>query len=371
MIPLFAPVRQNESLLPQIQQKLSDVLRGGEYVLGKEVERFEGLLARKLGFNHAVGCSSGTDALILALKALDFEPGAEIITPAFSFVASANVVPWAGFRPVFADIDPETANVTVETVQKAITPRTRAVIAVDLYGRQAPIPALRKMCDNFGLHLIEDGAQSVGVPSHGTRGAHFFTTSFYPTKNLGCLGDGGAVLTQDPELATRVREMTRHGGLMRDHYVRFGTTARLDTLQAAVLSVKLDRLEAWTAQRRTIAAWYAKHLKAFSDSGIIALPPSPSDEAQHVWALYTIRVLKASRNGLAERLREREVGCGIYYPKAIPRQPSMAKFQPPAFPAAEKLAGEVLSLPLYPELTAREFESVVKSVAECLGRNSI
>ena len=173
------------------------------------------------GYAEAVGCASGTDALVLALRALPLsaQGDVEVVTPAFSFIASASAVVWAGFKPVFADVDVDSACLTVEQLEKAVTPRTRAVIAVDLYGRQAPIEELRKFCDAKGLFLIEDGAQSIGVPHH-TKGAHLFTTSFYPTKNIGAVGDAGAVLTDDAVLAERVREMTRHGGLARDHYVR-------------------------------------------------------------------------------------------------------------------------------------------------------
>ncbi len=367
MIALFSPQRQNEAMLDQIQQKVLEVVRSGEYVLGREVDAFEQSLGKRLGFPYSVGCSSGTDALILALKALALEPGDEVITPAFSFVASANVIPWCGLKPVFADVSPETAVVTVESVQQKITPKTRAIIAVDLYGRQAPIRELRKLCDQYGLYLIEDGAQSIGVP---VAGAHFYTTSFYPTKNLGALGDGGAVLTGDGELATRVREMTRHGSLIRDHYTRIGTTARLDTIQAAILNLKLEHLEAWTAQRRMIAAWYLRHLKPYQESGLLTLPVEPAHESQHVWALFTLRIAKGRRPALVENLRAKGVGCGVYYPKAIHQQPSLEQYRSAACPGAEKLADEVLSLPLYPELSAKEFEFVVKSLVECLHKNS-
>lgn len=366
MIPLFSPQRQNEPLLKEIQGKVEKVLRSGEFILGPEVDALEQALSKKLDYRHAIGCASGTEALVLALKACNIEPGSDVITPAFSFVASASAVAWAGYRPVFADVSLDTGNVTLETVQKAFTPRTRAVIAVDLYGRQAPIAELRKWCDPQGLFLIEDGAQSIGVPQNG---AHAFTTSFYPTKNLGAIGDGGAVLTNDGEIANGVRELTRHGGLYRDQYLRVGTTGRLDSLQAAVLNVKLPHLANWTALRRTIASWYHTYLGKYADSGQIHLPPIPADPATHVWALFTIR-LKDGRNAFAEALKERGVGSGVYYSKAISQQPSMQMYSPKACPNAERLASEVLSLPLYPELTGKEFDFVVKTVSECLEKIS-
>lgn len=360
-VPLFAPKRQNEALLSEIRAKIDSVLTSGEYILGPEVDALEKTLSRTLGYSHAVGCASGTEALILALKAIGVGPEDEVITPAFSFVASANVIPWVGAKPVFADVSPVTACVTAESVYKVLTPRTKAIIAVDLFGRQAPIAELRKIADAHGVYLIEDGAQSIGVPKLG---AHLYTTSFYPTKNIGGIGDGGAVMSDDGELANRVREMTRHGGMIRDHYLRPGTTGRIDSIQAAVINVKLPKLDLYTAQRRTIAQWYARHLGPYEATGDITLP-APSET--HVWALYSARFKK--RPMVLERLRSKGIACAVYYPKAIPDQPSFAKAKG-EWAEARRWADEVLSLPLFPELTAREFEVVVKAVAECLTRAS-
>jgi len=360
MIPLFAPVRQNEPLLPEIQAKIAQVLRSGEYILGKEVSAFEERLTQLLGFKHAVGCASGTEALVLALRAIDLQPGEEVITPAFSFVASTNSIVWAGGKPSFADVDLETGNVTVETVEKAWNPRVRALIAVDLYGRQAPIAALRKFCEKKSIYLIEDGAQSVGVPNLK---AHLYTTSFYPTKNMGAVGDAGAVLSDDAELATRVREISRHGGLLRDHYVRVGTTGRLDALQAAILNIKLPHLEGWTKLHRTLAGAYTSALQPLENAGKLWLPKAPADPMQHVWALYTVRI-PSNRSRVLEELKNKGVGAAVYYPKIIPRQPVFNS--PGDFPNSERLANEVLSLPLFAELKSQELEAVVKALGECL-----
>lgn len=365
MIPLFAPVRQNLPLAAEIQAKFAEILRSGHYILGREVEAFEKSLAKVTGYPFAVGCASGTEALVLALRTMDLEPGDEVITPAYSFVASANAVAWVGARPVFADVDLETGNVTLETVKRAWTSRTRAVIAVDLFGRQAPMKELRGFCEAKGLFLIEDGAQSIGVPP---RGAHFFTTSFYPTKNLGAMGDAGAVFTEDPELASRVREVSWHGGLLRDRYDRIGTNGRLDAIQAALLSLKLPKLRSWTKIRRTVAGIYAQQLKASQDECGLWLPKDAADPKEHVWALYTIRI-PSGRDAFATQLKARGVGCGIYYPIAISRQPAFQKFQPATCPNAERLAREALSIPLYPELSGKEIETVVRIVTECASQS--
>lgn len=367
MIPLFAPVRSTDGLLGQIQERVGRILTTGEYILGPEVDGFEKELARKTGFAHAIGCSNGTDALTMSLRALELPPDSEVITPAFSFVASTSPIVWAGLRPVFADVSVDTANVTVQSVERAITSKTRAVIAVDLFGRQAPIAELRQLCDAKGLYLIEDGAQSIGVPVAG-KGPYFFTTSFYPTKNLGGAGDGGAVLTNDVELATRVREISRHGGLLRDHYVRVGTTGRLDGIQAAVLNVKLPHLDKWNTMRRSLASWYTQAFRPYVQRGQMALFSEVREPASHVWALYTIRLLGNRRGPVAEALRNEGIGCAPYYPKAIPDQPAMKGLARGSYPAAEQLASEVLSLPFFPELTNKELETVVAKVGAVLDK---
>ena len=332
----------------------------GEYILGKRVLDFELQLANQLGFRYAIGVASGTEALALALKAIGVKPGDEVITPAFSFVASSNAIAWIGAIPKFADVDLDTGCVTVESVERIWSPRTVAVVAVDLYGRQAPIEGLRKLCDRKGSFLIEDGAQSIGVKS---RGAHLFTTSFYPTKNIGAIGDAGAVLTDDMGLATRVREVGLHGGTVRDHYTQVGTNGRLDALQAMILQIKLKQLFPWTQLRSQIAEGYQNALKPLQDRGQLWLPISPSDSQSHVWALFTLRI-PVGRSTLIEYLREKGVGSGIYYPKAIPDQPSFAHYKAKDYPNAQRLAKEVLSIPIYPELSGKEIGVVVDRLLE-------
>lgn len=348
---------------------MGEVLLSGEYILGRPVARFEEELAATTGYRSAVGCSSGTEALILALKALDLPAGSEVVTAAFSFVASASTILWAGYRPRFADVDPATGCVTPATIEAALTKETRAVIAVDLYGRQVDVKGIRAICDRRGIFLIEDGAQSIGVPNAG---AHLFTTSFYPTKNVGAVGDAGAVLTDDAQLAARIRRLSQHGAVARDHYDWIGTNARLDTLQAAVLRLKLPKLGEWTRGRRAIAREYLEALAPLAQKGYVELPEAPAeDENRHVWALFTVKVPKA-RSTAIEGLMVRQVGCGIYYSRTIPSQKALATFaEGQSFPGADACAASVLSLPLYPELTSSERQTVISTFEECFTSYSI
>jgi dTDP-4-amino-4,6-dideoxygalactose transaminase len=364
MIPLLSPQRQNESLISQIKEAVTSVLMSGQYILGNEVAEFEKTLAKELSFEACVGCSSGTEALVLILRALDLPPGSEVITPAFSFIASASAIALAGLKPVFADVSLDTGCLDTEHALKALSPRTRALIAVDLYGRQADIRNLKSFCKAHNLYLIEDGAQSIGVPNNG---AHAFATSFYPTKNIGAMGDAGAVLTDDTQLAQRIRELSRHGSLARDHYRYIGTNARMDTIQAAILNIKLRQMKKWNSQRRVIAERYLKIFSKSGNSNILA--PIPAEkENSHVWSLFTLRIQRG-RSLLAEFISSRRVGTGIYYPRALTEQPALERFVTDKCPNAERLAAEVLSVPLYPELSESEIALIENTLEECLGKN--
>ncbi len=368
MIPLFSPVRQNESLFDAIQASFTRLLGSGEYILGPAVAEFEKELAQTTGYAHTVGCSSGTEALILALKALGLPPDSEVLTPAFSFVASASSILWAGLNPVLADVELETGIVTVAQLEAALTPKTRAVIAVDLYGRQVDIVAIRAFCQAHNLFLIEDGAQSIGVPH---RGADFYTLSFYPTKNIGGVGDAGAIATNDLKFSQKLHRLTQHGAVVRDQYDEVGTNGRLDTLQASILRHKLPHVHKWTEKRREIVSFYRKALQPLADKERLILPPEPVRPEDHVWALFTLQI-ENQRDRLAAQLREKGVGCGVYYSQSLNRQKVLAPFvQGKSFPNADKLSQTVLSLPLFPELTHAEREEVVTRFIECLDQNFI
>lgn len=355
MIPLFAPVRQNEAFFPELSKAFDEILKSGEYVLGKKVDAFEAQLSHSLNFKHAIGCASGTEALVLALKALNLPAGSKVLTPAFSFVASSSSISWAGHTPAFIDVDLNTYCISLEDLEKAYTPDVRAVIAVDLYGQQPDFKKIREFCALKKLPLIEDGAQSIGVPNQGVT---FYTTSFYPTKNIGAIGDAGAVLTDNSELATRVKELSRHGSLVRDHYPFAGTTGRLDTLQAAILNIKLPHMQKWTQKRTEIANFYLESLKGLEDKCIL-----PVAKENHVWSLFTLRIPN-HRNKIAEMLREKGVGAGIYYSKAICCQPAFGEKQ--HCPKSEQLAQEVLSIPIYPELSPLEINQICDTLRACL-----
>lgn len=342
-----------------MENRFRGFIRSGRYILGETVEQFENELAQKTGFRYAIGCASGTDALIISLKALEIPAGSDVLTPAFSFIASCSAVAWAGFNPVLADVDKTTANVTVETLEAALTPNTRAVIVVDLYGRQAPITDINAFCKKHDLALIEDGAQSLGVPNLG---ADLYTTSFYPTKNLGTIGDAGAVMTDNETLASRLRPLVQHGALDRKDYSHLGTNARLDALHALMVQLKLPHLNTWTQNRRQHAHEYIEALSPLQDSGKFHLPLEK--DTAHVWSLFTLR-LPNSRNQVLEYLKSKQIGCGIYYDKALSEQP-IFKSLGQRCPNAEALANEVLSIPLYPELTLTERQTVLSHLRQCL-----
>jgi dTDP-4-amino-4,6-dideoxygalactose transaminase len=360
MIPLFAPLRQNELLASEIEHTFREVLFSGEYILGKKVAEFEESLKQSLSFNNAVGCASGTEALVLAVKALDLPRGSEVITPSFSFVASTSSVVWAGYKPNLCDVDTMSGCVEVRNIDKAMTENTKAVIAVDLFGRQCDIENIRNYCKQKNLFLIEDGAQSIGVPNLGPT---FYTTSFYPTKNIGAIGDAGAVLTDNDQLAKRVRELSRHGSMVRDFYPMAGTTGRLDTVQAAILSLKLEFMQEWSEARKAIADRYLEVISNFSDKCEVFTVPANS--ASHVWSLFTIRIPKY-RNQLVELLKEKGIGVGVYYSKAIHEQPAFKEYGNFDCPNSTLLSNEVLSIPIFPELTTLEIDQICDSLALCL-----
>ncbi|MCB0403683.1 MAG: DegT/DnrJ/EryC1/StrS family aminotransferase [Bdellovibrionales bacterium] len=363
MIPLFSPLRQNEPYFAEFQRQFEQVLRSGHYILGPQVTSFETSLAESLGYRFAVGCSSGTEALILSLKALGLSPGAQVLTPAYSFVASASSILWAGLRPVLVDVCPETGCVTAERVEAAITPATEAVIAVDLYGRQNDLAAIRELCRRRSLRLIEDGAQSIGVPNAG---AELYTLSFYPTKNIGAVGDAGAILTDDETLAGTLTHLTQHGATARDQFERVGTNGRLDTLQAALLGLKIPHVHTWSEDRRRLAHRYREALAPLEAQGKLKLPPLSHSESENVWSLFTLRIPE-NRNGLMEALQGRGVGCGIYYLKSLNQQAALhPHLNGGKFPNAERLSQTVLSIPIYPELAPVEQQKVVDSLMECL-----
>ncbi len=365
MIPLIDLTRQHAALREELLDAMARVLDSSQFVLGGQGRALEAELAALHAVRHGVGVGSGTDALRLALAALGVGPGDEVITPAFSFVASASTIAMAGARPVFADIDPVTYAVDPSAVERAITPRTRAIVAVHLYGHPAPLDRLQAVARARSVALIEDAAQAVGAtyagrPIGGWGDAACL--SFYPTKNLGGCGDGGMVLTNRDDLAERLRRLRHHGDAGRYHHVELGWCSRLDELQAAALRVKLARLPAWTEARRRIAQGYLARLAGLPLGLPVERPP-----ARHVYYLFTVR--HARRDALARALADLGVGTMVHYPVALPAQPAFATDAgEPPWPEAGRAAREVLSIPCWAELTDDEVERVAAAVRQACER---
>lgn len=360
-VPLCDPAAEYRELQEELDAAVGAVLATGQFVLGPQGEAFEREIAALVGVAHAVGVASGTDALHLALRAAGVGPGDEVVVPAFTFIATAEAVSYLGARPVFADIDPATYNLDPAGLEAAITPRTRAVIAVHLYGQSADLAAIGEIAAQHGLLLIEDCAQAIGAdfegrPVGGWGLAGCF--SFYPTKNLGAWGDGGMVTTNDARLAERVRMLRHHGSRAAYRHELLGYNSRLDELQAAVLRVKLRHLARWNERRRVHAAAYRRRL-----AGLPVELPAEHGRGRHVYHQFTIR--SGARDALRERLAARGVASAIYYPLPLHRQPAYAtEHRNARLPAAEQAAREVLSLPIYPQLTENAIELVCETLAE-------
>jgi dTDP-4-amino-4,6-dideoxygalactose transaminase len=343
------------------------VIESQRFIMGESVGRLEEAVAELSHARFGVACASGTDALLLPLKALKLTPGDEVITSPFTFFATAGAIVNAGGRPVFVDIDPATFNLEPDAVERAISPRTRAIVPVHLFGQMAPMEPLMRLAEAHGCVIIEDAAQAIGarclVDDQWRMAGELGWTgalSFFPSKNLGGWGDGGMIVTQDPDVAQRLRLLRLHGGAKQYHHEEVGTNSRLDTLQAAVLLAKLSHLSSWNAARRNHAAAYDE---AFA--GLDGVTPPPVDpKNEHVYNQYTVRV--ARRDELKQHLAARGIGCAVYYPNPLHLQPCFANlgYAVGACPMAESAARAVLSLPVYPELREEQLAAVVNSIRE-------
>ena len=364
---------QFATIEPEIRAALDEVLASQQFVLGPQLEAFEHELAQYCGRRAGVGVASGTDALLLGLRACGVNPGDEVIVPAFTFVATAGAVSALGARPVFADIDPETLNISPESAASRITTRTRAIVAVHLFGLAAQIQTVLELAARYRLPLIEDNAQSLGATCGGLKLGSFGTLaaiSFYPSKNLGAFGDAGMILTDSDDLAERLRTLRNHGQTVPGLSAEPGWNSRLDELQAAVLRVKLRHLDRWIQARRALAARYSER---FAAADGICTPQVPTG-CEHSFYLYTVRIPSAGkdpgerRNAVARRLAEHGISTAIFYPLPLHLQPLYACFggRPGDLPVAERAAHEVLSLPLYPEMTAGQVDRVAGAVLEAL-----
>ena len=344
LIPVYDPRPEIEALWDEIHEAMDRVLRSGRFILGPEVEAFEQEVAEYLGVKYAVGVNSGTDALVIALRSLGIGPGDEVITTPFTFFATAEAISMVGARPVFVDIDPVTFNLDPALIPGAITPRTKAILPVHLYGHAADMDPILEIARAHGLKVVEDVAQAFGGRYKGRKlgtlgdAAAF---SFFPTKNLGGLGDGGLIATNDPQVAELARMLRAHGARRKYHNEMLGYNSRLDALQAAVLRVKLKVVDEWNARRREVAARYNEALGAVE--GVVL--PSEQPYAYHVYHQYTVRVLGGRRDEVRARLAEAGIGTLVYYPVPVHRLPVYA-WPAGSLPQTERAAQEVLSLPM-------------------------
>ena len=361
----MAPLRSLEEQESEILDAARRVLLSGRWVYGPEGQALESELASFLGVGQTAVVASGTDALLLSLQALDVKPGDEIITPAYSFFASASVIGLMGARPVFCDVDERTFNINPDAVEAAITPRTVGIIPVHLYGLPADMPRLAEIAQKSGLFLLEDACQAIGAAIEGKRVGSFgdlCAFSFYPTKNLAACGEGGAVSGRDKEKVEIVSKLRAHGETKRYFHSMLGRNSRLDELQSAILRIRLRKLNEWTQRRREIASFYTD---AWADLPLRV--PYVPDRYDHVYHLYVIQM--RDRDRLKEHFDKRGIGNGVYYPVPLPHLEVFKNldFKPGQFPAAERLSREVLALPIFPQLTQAEIDRVLDAVREFFG----
>jgi dTDP-4-amino-4,6-dideoxygalactose transaminase len=364
-IPLVDLKAQYRSIKPELDDAMARVMESASFILGNEVEAFEAAFADYCETSHAIGVSSGTAALQLALLACGIGPGDEVITTAHTFVATAAAISHVGATPVFVDIDPDTYNMDPDGLEAAITACTRAIIPVHLYGQPAAMDRIMAVAREHDLRVIEDACQAVGATYNGRKVGSLGDAacfSFYPAKNLGAAGDGGMVVTRNDAIADRVRKLRDHG--RTDHYghALIGYTYRLDGLQAAILNVKLQHLDDWTAARREHAAAYSQ---ALADTDLVL--PTEAEGCRSVYHLYVVRTER--RDELLQDLRAAGVGASIHYPLPVHLQPAYAQLglKRGSYPVAEGCADQVLSLPLYPEMTAAQRETVVTTLKGLIG----
>jgi dTDP-4-amino-4,6-dideoxygalactose transaminase len=364
-VPMLDLVAQYNSIKDDVLAAMMKVVETQQFIMGPAVPELETAIARLSHAKHGVGCASGTDALLLPLKALNLKPGDEVITTPFTFFATAGTIHNAGGTPVFVDIQPDTFNIDPAAVKRAITPRTRAIMPVHLYGQMADMLELMQIARPLGVKVIEDAAQAIGARRKmdgewRVAGELGWVTgySFFPSKNLGAWGDGGMMVTSDDAAADRLRRLRLHGGAKQYHHDEVGTNSRLDTLQAAVLLAKLPHLAQWSAKRREHAAYYST---ALADVRQVKTPVvDPANE--HIFHQYTLRVER--RDQLQARLKEQGIGSAVYYPIPLHQQECFAHlgYKTGSLPQSERAAAEAISLPIYPELSRAQLDFVIETI---------
>jgi len=364
----YAKIKQD------IDAGIQEVIDSASFVKGQKVAEFQAHLEQYTGAKHVINVGNGTDALQIALMGLGLKPGDEVITPTFTFIATAEVVALLGLTPVVVDVNWETMNMDIESVRRAITSHTKAIVPVHLFGQCADMEPLMELAEEHHLYVVEDACQAIGAKYTFSNGetkqagtiGHIGCTSFFPSKNLGCYGDGGAIFTNDDELAARMRAIANHGMVVRYHHDMVGVNSRLDSIQAAVLDAKLPHLDEYISARQRAAAFYDR---AFANNNKVLIPGRQA-HSTHVFHQYTLRVVGADRDQLREELAERGIPAMIYYPVPLHQQKAYRdpRYKDGDFPIAEKLAACVLSLPMHTELDEEQLEYITSNVQDLLAQ---
>ncbi len=366
--------RQYKHIKTEVDAALHQVLDSAAFINGKPVQAFADALSSYLDVKHVIPCANGTDALQIAMMALDLQPGDEVITPSFTYIATTEVVALLKLTPVFAEVDAETFCITPDSIRKLITPRTKAIVPVHLYGHSAPMAEIMEIAREHNLYVIEDNAQAIGADYHFPDGTvkktgsigHIGATSFFPSKNLGCYGDGGAIFTDDDVLADKMRKIANHGQSVRYYHDIVGCNSRLDTLQAAVLNIKLPRLDEYIRARQAAANAYSN---AFAGHPKITVPAIAS-YSTHVFHQYTLKLEGVDRNSLNQYLAEQGIPSMIYYPVPAHRQKMFQGMMAgnPDLPVTDWLTERVISLPMHTELDNEQLEHIIKQVLAFVGK---
>lgn len=367
-------ITQYDKIKPEVDAALADVISQAAFINGPEVKAFQAELERYLAVKHVIPCANGTDALQVAMMALDLQPGDEVITATFTYVATAEVIALLKLTPVLVDVDPETFLIDPAAIEAAITPKTKAIVPIHLFGQCANMDEILRIAKAHNLYVIEDTAQAIGaeytfangtVAKAGTMGT-IGATSFFPSKNLGCFGDGGAIFTHDDDLAAKMRMIVNHGQSKQYYHDSIGVNSRLDSIQAAILRIKLRLLDSYNLARQRAAAIYDA---AFTDHPKLSIP-ARAQHSTHVFHQYTLKVSGVDRTGLRDYLAERNIPSMIYYPVALHMQSAYAseRYGKGAFPVTEDLCDQVISLPMHTELSLEQQELIIKTVLEFINQ---
>lgn len=363
---------QYQHIKPQIDSAIQEVIDSAAFVKGQKVTDFQDHLAQYLGVKHVICCGNGTDALQIALMALGLKPGDEVITPTFTFIATAEVVALLGLTPVVVDVSEQTMNMDIDSLRKSITPKTKAIVPVHLFGQCANMQQIMDIAKQHNLFVVEDACQAIGATytfSNGTQKkagciGNIGCTSFFPSKNLGCYGDGGALFTDDDQLADKIKAIANHGMVIRYHHDMVGVNSRLDTLQAAILDVKLPHLNQYIKARQQAAQYYDN---AFANNPHIIIP-ARDPQSTHVFHQYTLRIVDYDRDTLRQQLADKQIPAMVYYPVPLHQQKAYQdpRYHTGDFPQAERLAQTVLSLPMHTELDQQQLEYITQTINQIL-----